>query len=363
MNENNKNQIEFYDNFIVNLHLIFIDKIEVFHHFFCCSRYIYTLFLNQKARRKYQVIQCEYCFNIKTNKNITTQKYLLLLNNYFRMSTQNSQIAYTPSEALSENNQNESNIDQLLSVQIITTSQSSSMLFNTTNMIPSQIPMFSNTTEHNHNNNNNLTQRQEGRRRRERREALRQQQQEEQRRRRELLQQQHRHYRPQRGRQRRHERYVRWQERLRQWEMEADEQYQRRQEERFNRRWHSSDSFAKPMDPKERWEQEQINELEGFVVLEQIELMQDELEQLEQIDYIQRLKEEDEQIQLEQQEHERSDVLQYITQLEDEIEQLKQIDAVQTIEEEILEEQQQDRNNEELIQLEQWEQIACLLQQ
>jgi hypothetical protein len=50
------------------------------------------------------------------------------------------------------------------------------------------------------------------------------------------------------------------------------------------------------MNPKERWEQEQLNELEGFVVLERFALMQDELERLEQIDRIQRMKEEGERI-------------------------------------------------------------------
>jgi hypothetical protein len=50
------------------------------------------------------------------------------------------------------------------------------------------------------------------------------------------------------------------------------------------------------MNPKERWEQKQLNELEGFVVLEQFALMQDELERLEQIDPIQRIKEEGERL-------------------------------------------------------------------
>jgi len=33
------------------------------------------------------------------------------------------------------------------------------------------------------------------------------------------------------------------------------------------------------MDLSVRWEQEQLNELEGFVVLEQLALIQDEIEQ------------------------------------------------------------------------------------
>ncbi len=58
----------------------------------------------------------------------------------------------------------------------------------------------------------------------------------------------------------------------------------------------------KRMNAKERWKQEQLNELEGFVVLEQFALMQDELERLEQSDRIQRMKEEGERILRKQQE-------------------------------------------------------------
>jgi hypothetical protein len=38
------------------------------------------------------------------------------------------------------------------------------------------------------------------------------------------------------------------------------------------------------MHPKDRWEQEQIEEFEGFVVLEQLQLIYDEVEQLHDID-------------------------------------------------------------------------------
>ena len=37
------------------------------------------------------------------------------------------------------------------------------------------------------------------------------------------------------------------------------------------------------MDPKATWEQEEINEIEEFVVLEQLSLIQDEIEQSQQI--------------------------------------------------------------------------------
>jgi hypothetical protein len=68
---------------------------------------------------------------------------------------------------------------------------------------------------------------------------------------------------------------------------------------------------------REEWEQEQLNELEGFAIFEQLALIENEKEQLQQIA------------------------------------------TVQTI----IEEEQQERNNEELIQLEQWENIQFLLQQ
>ncbi|CAF3135802.1 unnamed protein product [Rotaria sp. Silwood2] len=49
------------------------------------------------------------------------------------------------------------------------------------------------------------------------------------------------------------------------------------------------------MDPTNRWEQKQLNELQGFVVLEQLALIQEENEQLPQIDTVQQLQEEKEQ--------------------------------------------------------------------
>ncbi|CAF4247537.1 unnamed protein product [Rotaria sp. Silwood2] len=48
-------------------------------------------------------------------------------------------------------------------------------------------------------------------------------------------------------------------------------------------------------DPRERLQQEQLNELEGFAVLEQIALIQDEIEQTRQIDMAQQLQEEEQQ--------------------------------------------------------------------
>ncbi|CAF3310825.1 unnamed protein product, partial [Rotaria sp. Silwood2] len=49
------------------------------------------------------------------------------------------------------------------------------------------------------------------------------------------------------------------------------------------------------MDPTNRWKQKQLDELQGFVVLEQLALIQEENEQLPQIDTVQQLQEEKEQ--------------------------------------------------------------------
>ncbi|CAF1585179.1 unnamed protein product [Adineta steineri] len=276
-----------------------------------------------------------------------------------------NQILLSPTGSSSPNNENESNINQLLVAETIITSQSSPLSFNMTNMIPSQIPMITNTAEH-----NNLSQRREARRRR--RQRNRQPRQEQ----RETLRQQQRH-----------ERYQRWQERLRQWKRERDQRRQRENDR--DRILYPSDLMEEPMDemyseplleaymwdkmnPNERWEQEQINELEGFAVLEHLEqlaLMQVELEQLQQIDHIERLQKEEEQIQLEQWEQDKStdlkdpSVVAYISQLEDDIEQLRQFDALQTMDNEILEEQKQEPNDQEIIQMEEWEALTLLNQQ
>jgi hypothetical protein len=65
------------------------------------------------------------------------------------MSINNTQPGYIPTDAFIENNENESNIDQLLSVEVISTSQPSlSVTFNPINMIPSQTSVLSNIQPH-----------------------------------------------------------------------------------------------------------------------------------------------------------------------------------------------------------------------
>ncbi|CAF1294295.1 unnamed protein product [Adineta steineri] len=86
--------------------------------------------------------------------------------------------------------------------------------------------------------------------------------------------------------------------------------------------------------------------------------MQDELEQEEQIAHIELLQEDEEQIQLEQWEQhgtiEIQDpyILAYISQLKDEIQQLRQMDALQTMDNEMIEEPNQERTDQEILQIE-----------
>ncbi|CAF4430126.1 unnamed protein product, partial [Adineta steineri] len=115
------------------------------------------------------------------------------------------------------------------------------------------------------------------------------------------------------------------------------------------------------MDPKERWEQEQINELEKIHVVDpfqQVIIMQDEFEQLQQIYHIQRFKEQEEHIQLQQWEQDNSielqdpSILAYISQLEDDIKQLTQTDVIQTMDHEMIAEQKQQRNDQDVLHME-----------
>ncbi len=210
------------------------------------------------------------------------------------MSANNSQIGNTPSELLFGNNENKSNLDQLLSVEIATTSQPL-IQFTTTDMIPTEIPLIPHVPE-----TSNITRRQEGRRRRRQRQRpseLR-------------LQQQHqREQRPRRLPSRT------WSEIDREHEYLLSRGFPEYMEEYLTPLL--EEYVWEKMDPKTRWEQEQLYEFEGFVVLEHLALIQDENEQLHQIELLQKLQENE----------------------------------------------QQERNYDELVQLQQWEHITFLVQQ
>jgi len=135
------------------------------------------------------------------------------------MSTNNSQSGHSPSESFIENKENQSNIDQLLSVDIVTTSQassSSSIDFNPTNMI-------ANIQQH-----NNVLTGQHARRGRQHQQESQQRREEQQRLRQEQQQQQREQQR--RRRERNQRRYEQWQERVYHRQQERDQQEQEEQD-------------------------------------------------------------------------------------------------------------------------------------
>jgi hypothetical protein len=225
------------------------------------------------------------------------------------MSSNKSQIGITPFEALFEDNNNKSNIDQQLSVEIITTSQSL-VQFSTINMIPNQTELIHNIQEH-----NTLTRRQQNRRRRRQRQRQRRRQhrEEQQRRQRQRQQQQQQQQQPQQ--QARSQQFRGWFEQ--EWDHDNWEHlgFPEFMEENMTPILEAYD--WEKMDPKDRSEQQQLNELEQFMAQEQLALIEEEIEQLHQTEVVQKLQEEE----------------------------------------------QQQRDNEQLIQLEQWETIAFQLQQ
>ena len=240
------------------------------------------------------------------------------------MSGNNTQVGVTPSRPLLENNETESHTNQLLIVPIVTINQPVVPL-TIANMIPSQNYPILNLQQ-----NNNTTRRQQSRRRRHQHQRQRRREHQD------TVASQQRQHNQQQHQQQEQQRFQRQQANDRAFNRWLDNQheYHQRRVNRYNDMWEDEDPFEEPMeetfkqglleaydletmDPKERWEQEQIYELEGFAVLEQLAQIQDETEQQNSID----------------------------------------------AGEQFIEEERQRRNNEELIQHEQWEQVEFLLQQ
>jgi hypothetical protein len=117
------------------------------------------------------------------------------------------------------------------------------------------------------------------------------------------------------------------------------------------------------MDPKERWEQEQLNEFEGFAALEQLLLMQDEIEQQNKINASEKiLKEEEEetnQVQLNKFEGFAALELKQLLLMHDEIEQENEINAI----EKSLKEEQEEINQEQLAEIQLWDHADFVVQQ
>ena len=226
------------------------------------------------------------------------------------LNNTSSQLAHSPSEALVNNDTDNIEMNEIYSTELIMTSQSSVSLLNTTNMIPSQRPIIRSFGQP----NTTTTQGQEGRRRRRQRQRQRRRQRrEEQRREQERFRQALRRQAQRQRQQQRREDQERAQEQREHRPVETQQQQQNPLRSQWSTLWYRSrrrwppsyereysddtedDPFTEALleaydwdklDPKERWEQEQMNEFEGFAALEQLLLMQDQLEQQNQIDAV-----------------------------------------------------------------------------
>ncbi|CAF1360052.1 unnamed protein product [Rotaria magnacalcarata] len=207
------------------------------------------------------------------------------------METTSTQPGNMPSEPSLNNDQNETQIDQIVYPRIVNLSQSSILPMNTGNMIPSQIQ--TNTTDQ---QDEILRRRREGRRRRRQRRAQRRREQRAiEQAQRQPRQQQRRLYPRGRSQQRRHERYQRWLERLEQQQQDPNRQptnyhprivipgdydYFSGEDDQEN----LLEAYEREiMTTQQRRDQIEIMQFEGFAALEQLLLVQDEREQSQQI--------------------------------------------------------------------------------
>ena len=190
-----------------------------------------------------------------------------------RMSTENSQSGHNPSELLNTLNASQSNIDQLLSVATVTTSQQLPIQFNPTNMI-------SNFQEHDHGTGPQHTRQDQIHQQTQQRRQ--QQQQQDERRRLHQEQQEQQRERQRQRRERNQRRYERWQERRAQRQQERHRR-EREEQEHYKYLQQRSPNFDELMDEilgereleeynlermtlqerQEVWEQEHLNELQG----------------------------------------------------------------------------------------------------
>ena len=218
------------------------------------------------------------------------------------MSNNNSQTSYTALESIIEKDRDESDINQMLSGELLTTSQPLVQL-NTSNMIhvPTQVirPVQQ---------PNNLTPQQQARRRRRQRQRERRRQRREEQRRlqpnegqptssqrqRERIARQHQYSRP------RTERSWSSFEERQQRDYWPSLDFPDSMDEEFNKELFEA-YLRDKMNPQERWEQEQLNELEGFAALEHLIMLQDDNEQETQIHAVQQLLQEEEEEQNQEQ--------------------------------------------------------------
>jgi hypothetical protein len=213
------------------------------------------------------------------------------------MNTNSTQIGGSPSELHVPNADNEFNHEQLLSDGIVLASQSLVPLA-MRNMVPTPIPLVPNNPVQ-----TNVTTRQEGNRRRRQRQRQRRRERRNELRRQELEQRQQLLHQRNIRQQRRRQRYERWQQRLIQWEHNREQDRSSNQQQYQQRvAMYQRPTQQTPPRYADEWEEEQINDWEGFVILEQLISIQDELEQGRQIDAVEELLLEEEERQLQNRE-------------------------------------------------------------
>jgi len=223
----------------------------------------------------------------------------------FRTTTNSTQTGSSPLEPLAENNENRTNLNEILSRELLVISQKR-VSFANTHLVPIPIPFIDDIRQV-----QQLTTRQISRRRQRRRRRQRQ--------RRQAALETHRSQEHQRRQQILREQIRLWQQYQNsqgQTERSLQNNYQNNQpileyqqilelpgetnppifeypdlfhESANDTLEHHLLNVYDEMQAVNHWEQEQINELEGFVAIEQLLLLQDEVEQIKQITAIERM--------------------------------------------------------------------------
>ena len=211
--------------------------------------------------------------------------HFLVLEYLYRMSENQSQLGWVPSESPLENHHTETDIDQLFTIHIVNTDPTSLEVETKTSIVVNKTPPVPNGTL-----SNTPTTRQLSRRRRRQRRRQRQRDRQIDR-----IHQQHQRQR----------RNWRPETQLRTDYASGQSILRRLEENSLNR---LCDAKPKPeqmdsptddalldeynldrLDPRDTWEQEQLSAFEGFVILEHLQLLRDEIEQQQNIDAEERL--------------------------------------------------------------------------
>ena len=280
------------------------------------------------------------------------------------MSAGNSGAPIPAQELVTDNNDNIVALDQVISAGLISTNQAS-IHWNTMNMIPSQVSTDSDVLR-----DEFLRRRREARRRKRQRRAQRRR---EQRRQEQQQQTEtRRQRRARRFRELLNNPDHRWYDRYAERDRERYEEYEHQyylacRSPTFDEnveetiQWQLSEVYEwEKLTPRTRWEHEEVQELEGIAALEQLALVQDDLEQLQHINELERSDEEElqqrdqrEEVWNQQQLHdlESTSTQRSFSSTLDPIEQMQQIDLMERSQE--LRQQKNDDNDQ--MQIQEWE--------